>query len=58
MLKQKLYSVMDRDELILHKAGLVFGAILGIVGGLFISDRATQYQEIVEEVLDGETGSE
>ena len=57
-MKKKLYKIMNRDELILHKVGLVFGVVLGIVGGLFISERATMYQEIVEEVVDAETGSE
>ena len=57
-MKEKLYKTMDRDGLILQKGGLVLGALLGIVAGLFVSDRASQYQEIVEEVLDGESGSE
>jgi len=59
VLKQKIYNIMARDELILHKAGLIFGAVLGVVSGLFISDRALQFQEIIEEVSeDGETTSE
>ena len=59
MLKEKLYKIIDRDELILHKLGLVLGTILGAVIGLFISDKASQYQEIIEEATeDVETGSE
>ena len=40
MLKDKLYNVMNRDELVLHKVGLVLGTALGIVAGLLISDKA------------------
>jgi len=59
VLKQKIYNIMARDELILHKVGLIFGTVLGVVTGLFISDRALQFQEIIEEVSeDGETTSE
>lgn len=47
-MKEKLYNILDRDELILHKAGLVVGALLGAAVGLFISDRADQFL-IVEE---------
>jgi hypothetical protein len=50
MLKQKIYNIVARDELVLHKVGLIFGAVLGVVAGLFISDRALQFQEIIEEV--------
>ena len=57
MLKDKLYNVMNRDELILHKAGLVLGTVLGIVAGLFISERAAQFQEVIEEDSDA-AGSE
>jgi hypothetical protein len=59
MIKNKVYGIMDRDELLLHKVGFLFGSILGILGGLLISDKATQYLEVIEEVIeDGERGPE
>ena len=58
MLKDKLYKIMDLDELILHKVGLVLGGLVGAFAGLLISDKAAQFQEVIEEVADVETGSE
>jgi len=55
MIKEKLYKIMDRDELILHKVGLILGAAVGVFGGLLISDKAAQFQEVIEEVADVET---
>jgi len=52
MLKYKLYKIMDRDELILHKVGLILGAVVGVFGGLLISDKAAQFQEVIEEVVE------
>jgi len=52
MLKERFYKIMDRDELILHKLGFVLGTILGAVTGLFVSDKASQYQEIIEEATE------
>jgi len=53
-MKQKLYNLIDRDELALHKIGFVFGALLGITAGLLISDRADVFQVVLEEVVEDE----
>lgn len=34
--------------------GLVTGAVAGVLVGLIVSDRADQYEVIIEEVVDGE----
>lgn len=55
-MKQKLYNLIDRDELILQKLGFLLGALLGVVGGMFVSERADSYIPIEEEeTVDGET---
>jgi hypothetical protein len=43
-MKQRLFDLMKRDQLILHKIGLIVGAVLGFVGGLIISERANGQQ--------------
>ena len=40
---------LKNDELIFHKAGLVIGAIAGVVIGFIVSDRADNYVTIIEE---------
>ena len=56
-MKERLYKFMDADPLILHKVGFALGAIIGAIAGLFISDRADQFEMVVEEVADESTES-
>lgn len=50
---------LKKDELIFHKAGLIIGALAGIVIGFIVSDRADNYVKIVEEEtpIDGQEKS-
>lgn len=55
-MKEKLLNLTDKDPLLLHKVGFIFGAIIGVVGGLILSERADYYEAVLEEVEDnGET---
>jgi len=42
---------LKNDELIFQKAGLVIGAIAGILIGFVVSERADNYVEIIEEEI-------
>jgi len=44
-----MFEKLKNDELIFHKAGLVIGALAGVVIGFIVSDRADNYVEIIEE---------
>lgn len=46
---------LKQDELIFHKAGLIIGAVVGVLLGLVVSDRADRYEIPVEEeaIVDG-----
>ncbi len=42
-----------RDPLLFHKIGFVLGSLGGFLIGLFISDRANEF-EMIEETTDGQ----
>lgn len=47
-----------KDPLLFHKIGFIVGGLGGFLVGLFISDRASEFevqQEETEETIDGET---
>lgn len=43
---------IENDELFFHKAGLILGTVFGLLVGFVISDRADQFEDLQEEVLD------
>jgi hypothetical protein len=52
----KLKELGKKDPLIFHKLGLGTGAIIGILIGFMITDKAEQWEvQVIEEVTDGET---
>lgn len=56
MLTEKIRKLADKDELLFHKVGLIFGAISGIFLGLIVSDKADEFelQEVQREAINGE----
>ena len=54
MFMEKLKELGNKDPLIFHKVGLGAGAILGVLLGMIISEKADDFEvEIIEEVIDG-----
>lgn len=49
---EKIKDLGRKDPLIFHKIGIVGGGVIGVLLGMFISDRADQYEvEVLKEIV-------